>query len=98
MVCSEVLANGCLKPSYLRRHLNTKHASASQKPLTFFISKLEELQNSQKQLRSRSCVGSTKDALRASSLVSYRIARKGLPHTIAEDVCFPAAKEMVDDV
>jgi len=96
VVCSEVLANSCLKPSYLRRHLNTKHASVSQKPLTFFFAKLEELQNSQKQLQSHSCVGSTKNALRASYLLSYRIARKGLPHTIAEDVCLPAAKEMVE--
>lgn len=43
-----------------------------------------------------SCVGSTEDALRASYLLSYRVGRKGLPHTIAEDVCFPAAKEMVE--
>ena len=96
VLCGEVLANSCLKPSYLRRHLNTKHASASQKPLTFFTSKLEELQNSQRQLQSHSCVGSTQNALRASYLLSYRIARKGLPHTIGEDVCLPAAKEMVE--
>ena len=43
-----------------------------------------------------SCVGSTKDALRASYLLSYRVGRKGLTHTIAEDVCLPAAKEMVE--
>jgi len=36
VVCSEVLENSCLKPSYLRRHLHTKHANVIQKPLTFF--------------------------------------------------------------
>lgn len=95
VVCSEVLANSCLKPSYLCRHLNTKHASVSQKPLTFFRLKLEELQNSQKQLQFHSSVGSNKNVLPASCLLSYRIAREGLPHTLAEDACLPAAKEMV---
>ena len=43
-----------------------------------------------------SCVGSTKDALLASYLLSYRAGRKGMLHTVAEDVCLPAAKEMVE--
>lgn len=95
VLCSEVLANSCLKPSYLRRHMHTKHGHLSHKPLTFFKAKLEELQKSQKKMQFHSCVGSTKDALRASYLLSYRLGRKGLPHTMAEDVCLPAAKEMV---
>ena len=96
VVCSEVLANSCLKPSYLRCHLHTKHGNIGQKPLTFFKTKLEELQKSQKQFQFHSCVGSTKDALRASYLLSYRVGRKGLPHTITENVCLPAAKRMVE--
>ena len=75
VVCSEVLANSCLKPSYLRHYLHTKHGNTSQKPLTFFKTKLEELQKSQKQMQFHSCVGSTKDALRASYLLSYRVGR-----------------------
>ena len=43
-----------------------------------------------------SCVGSTKDELWASYLLSYTVGRKGVPHTIAEDVCLPAAKERVE--
>ena len=46
VVCSEVLANSCMKPSYLRRHMLTKHGNISQKPLTFFETKLQELQKS----------------------------------------------------
>ena len=106
-MCSEVLANSCLKPSYLRQHLHTKHGNTTQKPLTFFKTKLEELQKSQKQMQFHSCVGSTRDALRASyheggkgpresEDYSYRVGRKGLPHTFAEDMCLPAAKEMVE--
>ena len=30
VVCSEVLANSCLKPCYLHRHLHTKHGNTSQ--------------------------------------------------------------------
>lgn len=52
---SEVLANSCLKPSYLRHHLHTKHGNLSQKPLTFFKAKLEELQKSQKKKRKTHC-------------------------------------------
>ena len=50
VVCSEVLVNSCLKPSYLRRHLHMNHDNISQNPLTFFKTKLEELQKSQKQM------------------------------------------------
>ena len=39
-----------------------------------------------------SLIHSTKNTLRASYLVSYRIARKGVSHTIAEDVCLPACQ------
>ena len=46
VVCSEVLANSCLKPSYLRHHLHMKHGNISQKPLTFFKTKLKELRKS----------------------------------------------------
>ena len=66
VLCSEDPANSCLKPSYLRRQLHTKHGNLSQKPLTFFKAKLEELQKSPKKMQFHSCVGSTKDALRAS--------------------------------
>lgn len=82
------------EPSYLRRHLQMKHANVIQKPRTFFKSKLEELQRRPKKLHFFSYVWSTKDALRASYLLSSRIARNGLPHTIAEEVCLPAATEM----
>ena len=47
-------------------------------------------------MQSHSCVGSTKNPLWASYRVSYIIAIKGLPHTIVEDVCLPAAKEIVE--
>lgn len=35
VVCGDVLANSCMKPSYLRRHLHTKHPHVSERPLDF---------------------------------------------------------------
>ena len=37
VVCSEVLANSCLKPSSLRRHLRMKHGNLSQMPLLLYL-------------------------------------------------------------
>ena len=36
LLCNEVLANESLKPTKLKRHLDTKHDSYSNKPATFF--------------------------------------------------------------
>ena len=89
-------SNSSMKPSYLRRHLTTKHPKVTNEPLAFFKSKLEDLKSCQNQLQFHSCGGATKKALKASYLASYRIAIKGLPHTLVEDVCLLVAKDMVE--
>lgn len=81
VLCSEVLANSCLKPSYLRRHLQSKHNNLKDKPVDFFKCKLEELRKNKQLLASHSGFGSSKDALRASYLASYTIAKKKECHT-----------------
>ncbi|GFQ92724.1 putative transposase [Trichonephila clavata] len=36
LICKEVLAAESMKPSKLQRHLNTKHATLSKKPIEYF--------------------------------------------------------------
>ncbi|KAL1255644.1 hypothetical protein QQF64_013705 [Cirrhinus molitorella] len=43
-----------------------------------------------------SSLGASKNAQRASYLASYRIAKRGMPHTIGENLCLPVAKDMVN--
>ena len=43
VICNEVLANESLKPSKLKRHLETKHRSLATKPVEYFQRKKEEI-------------------------------------------------------
>ncbi|KAL1281206.1 hypothetical protein QQF64_000009 [Cirrhinus molitorella] len=65
-------------------------------PASFFQGKLEELQKKKKIIHSHSGLGASKNAQRASYLTSYRIAKRGMPHTIGENLCLPVAKDMVN--
>ncbi|KAL0879427.1 hypothetical protein ABMA27_003178 [Loxostege sticticalis] len=83
VICSEVLTNSVMKPSLLRRHLETKHPQYVDKPIDFFTMKTVLATNS--------------EYLRASFLVAYKIAKTGKPYNIAEEL-LPAAKDMVSCV
>lgn len=96
VICSEVLANESMKPSKLKRHLETKHAAFKDKPVDFFQRQLQRLRTSQTCLKS-SC-SKQEEALRASYLVAHRIAKAKKPHTIAEELILPAATDMVREV
>ncbi|MBN3285954.1 ZBED5 protein, partial [Polyodon spathula] len=70
----------------------TKHEQHKDKPPEFF--KLEQLMASKKVL----CCTASDDnikAFEASCFVSYRVAKSGNPHTIAEELIVPAATDMV---
>ncbi|KAI0980586.1 hypothetical protein GJ496_006406 [Pomphorhynchus laevis] len=64
VICGDVLANHSMKPSHLKRHLNTKHKEMSSKSKEFFARKHVDLKSRQKQIfkvsRTNTC------ALRAS--------------------------------
>lgn len=96
ILCSEVLAHESMKPSKLKRHLETKHHSLKDKPVEYFRRQLQDLWTSQKCLTS-SC-SKQEQAVRASYQVAHRIAKLKKPHTIAEDLIFPAAMDMVREV
>uniref|UniRef100_A0A674N592 Uncharacterized protein n=1 Tax=Takifugu rubripes TaxID=31033 RepID=A0A674N592_TAKRU len=48
VLCSEVLAHESMKPSKLKRHLETKHHSLKDKPVEYFRRRLQDLRTSQK--------------------------------------------------
>lgn len=96
VVCGEVLANSSLKPSYMVRHLQTRHSQLQDMPASFFQGKLAEPQKKKKIIHSHSGLGTSKNAQKASYPASYHIAKKGMPHTIGENLCLPVAKDMVN--
>ena len=95
VVCSEVLSAESMKPSKMIRHLETKHPSLKTKPVDFFERKMSVL-DCQKSVVSQLSGGNvSKNSLLASYQVALRVAKKGKPHTIAEDLILPAAQDMV---
>uniref|UniRef100_A0A672FW69 HAT C-terminal dimerisation domain-containing protein n=1 Tax=Salarias fasciatus TaxID=181472 RepID=A0A672FW69_SALFA len=94
--CGVMLANEALKPSKLRRHLETKHPTLVGKPVDFFKRKESGLH-----MQKRSTVsltGDSKCALKASYLVARRVAQSKKAFTIAEDLILPAALDESTDV
>jgi hypothetical protein len=84
VLCMENLSNDALRPSRLKRHLQTKHYAHKDKPLTFFQSKKDSF----KKTKMRSCDLFRKsfnaDAVLASFEISYMIAKAKKPHNIGE--------------
>ncbi|KAL4113130.1 hypothetical protein QTP88_016813 [Uroleucon formosanum] len=95
VVCFEVLSNEALKPSKLKRHLETKHKEHAMKSIDFFKNKEQELRKNMKFIKKTATDCTNKSAVKASFIVSLLIGKSGKPHTIAEDLILPAAKAMV---
>jgi hypothetical protein len=87
-----------MKPSLLRRHLETKHQQYVDKPLEFFVRKKRELDSSKKAMTNTVTTNSEYLLVRASFLVAYKIAKTGKSYNIAEELILPAAKDMVSCV
>ena len=77
-----------MKPSKLLRHLETKHPTLKDKPLDYFERKKRD-QEGQNQLL-RATTSTNASALRASYLVSNRIAKAKKPFTVGEELILPA--------
>ncbi|XP_043934413.1 zinc finger BED domain-containing protein 5-like [Protopterus annectens] len=95
MVCGEVLSNGSMKPSLLLRHLETKHANYKNKEYSFFKRLAEN--NKRMNLTSYILSGNKdyENAVEASYRISYRIAKCGKSHTIAETLISPCITDAV---
>ena len=81
-----------MKPSLLKRHFLGKHSSLKDKPVTYFEEILANMQQSRKLIRKFTT--SNEKSLKAPYLVSLQIAKTAQPHTIAERLIFPAAKDL----
>lgn len=90
VICFETLSNECMKLSKLERHLSTKHPEYVGKSLDFFQIKKRSFCMTKSTMEK-----STKqDKLntRVSYELSLLIGKKGLAHTVGEEVILPAAK------
>ncbi|XP_066941059.1 protein FAM200B-like [Macrobrachium rosenbergii] len=92
VICLEVLANESLKPAKMKRHLQCKYQSFTNKPTDFFRRKKMELQG-QKQVITKNVALPVK-AQMASYEVAHLIAQRKKPHTIGEELIKPAALAM----
>ena len=94
VVCNETLSAESMKPSKLKRYLETRHPEHSSKDPSFFKRMETVLKRSRLDTtgtyhqQSFSCI-------EASYHVSLIIARNHKPHTIGEDLIPPCAKDMV---
>ncbi|XP_050535830.1 zinc finger BED domain-containing protein 5-like [Daktulosphaira vitifoliae] len=93
VICFEVLANESMRPNKLRRHIKTKHPDLIDKPLSYFETKLKELNTSKTKITQFTKFN--EKAMHASYLISLRIAKAGKPHTIGENLVLPAIKDTV---
>lgn len=73
LLCLKVLAADSMKPSKLKRHLNTLHPDHADKPLEFFQRKLAEYR--QQSSRFVKATSANQRALLASYKVAYQIAQ-----------------------
>lgn len=96
VICSETLSAESMKPSKMKRHLETKHFALKDKPVEFFQRKLVYFRSQQVNIKHICDV--SKNALTASYEVALKIAKKGKPHTIAEELILPAAIDMVTNM
>ena len=93
VLCMKVLLFESMKPSKLKRHLETKHVDCKNKDLSFFM------RNANRAKRSRINTSGAfqqqyRAAVEATFVVSLRIAKAKKPHTIAEQLILPCAKDI----
>ena len=93
VLCMKVLSPKSMKPLKLKRHLETKHTDCKDKDLLFF----ERKANCVKRPRMDS-IGvfqqQNRAAVESAFVVSLRIAKTKKPHTIAEQLILPCAKDI----
>ncbi|XP_025415580.1 zinc finger BED domain-containing protein 5-like [Sipha flava] len=93
VICLEILASESMKPSKLKRHLETKHPQYSNKDEQFFKRHENALKVQKKVINKFSTV--SQKALVASFKVSYLITKTKKPHSIGESLVLPAAIKIV---
>ncbi|XP_054573034.1 LOW QUALITY PROTEIN: zinc finger BED domain-containing protein 5-like, partial [Eptesicus fuscus] len=94
VICCEVLSAESMKPNKLKCHFDSKHPCFAGKDTNYFRSKANGLKKARLDTGGK-YHNQNIAAIKASYLVALRIARAMKPHTIAEDLLLPAAKDIV---
>ncbi|XP_034277935.1 zinc finger BED domain-containing protein 5-like isoform X1 [Pantherophis guttatus] len=94
VICCEVLSAESMKPNKMKRHFDSKHPSFAGMDTNYFRSKADGLKKARLHTGGK-CDKQNVAAVEASYLVAHRIARAMKPHTIAEDLLLPTAKDIV---
>lgn len=89
LICNECLASESLKPSKLKRHLDSKHPTYADKSIDCFIKLYTSFTEKRKSFESQVYIQKT--YLRASYELSYLIANNGYPYTAGEKLILPSA-------
>ena len=98
VLCYQVLSHNSMKPSLLKRHLETNHAAYSTKDRAFFERKRDTMKQSFLDRPNGPIVNLKREkieALEASYYVAKEIAEQKKPHTIGENLVLPCAQMMV---
>ena len=82
VICNETLSAESLKPSKLKRHLNTKHAESSDKPIQYF-ERLLKFSKKQKQF-TENFFSVNERYMSASYEASSLIAKSTIPFSVGE--------------
>ena len=86
-----------MKPTFLKRHLNGCHPNHKSKGAAFFKQKENELKRAR--LDRSGFIGQQNEAeLRASYMISLRIAQKKKPHNIVEKLIIHCCKDIIQCV
>lgn len=91
VICNNIIANESLKPSKLKKHLETQHAELIDKPLEYFQRKRKDVKLSTPFLSS-----STVSLI--IIIVAYCVAKEKMAHTATEKIILPACLDMVPTV
>ncbi|XP_023216822.1 zinc finger BED domain-containing protein 5-like, partial [Centruroides sculpturatus] len=94
VLCKVVLSHESMKPSKLKRHLETKHSEHTKKDLEFFR-RHETSCKRQKLDRTGSFQQESTALVQASYEVALEIAKQKKPHTIGEKLIKPCMLKMV---
>lgn len=94
VLCNAVLSSESMKPSKLKRHLETKHAEHSKKDLSFFQRHEAGLKRQRLEPTGK-CQQQNTATLQASYEVALQISKNKKPHTIGEKLIKPCLLKVV---
>ena len=94
VICMKTLSNSAMKPSLLKRHLESNHSDKKDRDKSYFQRLGENVKRQRFDQTGQSYQKST-EILYSSYEVSLLIAKNMKAHTIAENLVLPAARILV---